>query len=302
MRRIALPFLTLPDDAINFHGWMIGDPGAPLANASDILDNWDYERDLEVSAEIEVEFSKAAQSLDLPEDELKLAVGLARGTGAGSIPRNVNRLGSTVLDQGRQSAILSSVLPGSGLSARIMLELQITLEAPLGSGGVLAPKERGSRLWRTRRDILIEDGGDSRFPIELLSFSENFAGRPEQFAPWFLHWKPGNLETDFGGGVRLYVNSDFETVAERFVNGDRATLQSILGDVISQMVSVVLDQEDCEETLQTCAEGSIGGQVRAWIDLAFPGQSFGAIRSMRDHIPGRFRAALLAAADPGGDE
>ena len=297
MTRIAFPFLTLPDEAIGFGGWLVGDPGTPLKPAPDLLEGWDYARDIEVCAALDVNMPRASDALGIPQGELELFVVLSVGTGAGSKPRLVRRVAGTSIGPVRGSAQVREVISGVSLSGRLRLQLDLLLERRSGTAGVLSPRLRGSRLWRSSHDILLEDGGSARFPMELLSFSRFFRDRPERFAPWCLQWSPGNLGADFSGSVRLYVNADDETLAERFSSGDHATLQAILGDVMSQMISSVLTSEDWVDT--PFDEGTVGHQIQSWLEMIFPGQSLASLRSLRDHQPGRFHAEILAAADPG---
>jgi len=294
---IAFPFLTLPEEAIRFAGWLVGDPGTPLKPAPDLLEGWDYARDIEVCAELDVDMPTAADSLAIPRGELGLLLVLSVGTGAGGKPRLVRRVAAASIDPAVGSARMRELLPGISLSGRLRLQLDLLLERRPVRAGVLSPRLRGSRLWRNSHDILLEDGGSARFPMELVSFSRVFRDRPERFAPWCLQWSPGNLGGDFSGSVRLYVNADVEAVAERFTSGDPATLQAILGDVMSQMISSVLSSEDWGDT--PFEEGTVGHQIQAWLDLAFPGESVASVRNLRDHQPGRFQSVVLAAADPG---
>lgn len=301
-RRVALPFLVLPDDAIRFDGWMIGDPGEPLVPAGRVLENWDYARDLEVGALVAIDWTVASKALQLPVKALKLKLSLIAGTGAGNLPRLQARLFETVVDQGARECHLCGVVSGRTLSGRLRLYLQASLESPCGAGSALSPKTRGARLWQSLHDILIEDGGDSRFPVETGSFSKLFGGKPQEHAPWYLHWRPGAIQSDFSACVRLYVNSDRPEILARFVDGDEHTLQAIMGDVMSQMVEFALDQEDADESLVGCDEGSVGRQIRQWLDFAFPGQEVASIKAMRERNPGTFRAAILAASDVGSVE
>lgn len=295
-KRIAFPFLTLPDSAVGFRGWMIGDPGEPLMPAPDILEAWDYERDLEVQARFEIGLDAVEAELGIPMNQFSLAVAFKIGTGAGTLPRKLMRSAVEMVDEDGKAEI-STVLYGAELSGRLRLDCSILLESvPETPTSPLAPTELGARLWNTRKDILLEDGGDSRFPIEMLSFSSAFSGQPQQSAPWFVNWKPGQLEADFGGSVRVYINSDEETLAARFAEGDPLSLQAILGDVMSQMVEGVLEDAESGDLLDACPEGSVGQQVRNWLDFAFPGQTISSIRALREVTPGRFRAAILAAA------
>ena len=79
--RIAYPFLTLPDGAVGFRGWMIGDPGEPLQPAGDIFDGWDYECDLEVHTECRFNFERVADALGVTASDAVLRVTLKAGTG-----------------------------------------------------------------------------------------------------------------------------------------------------------------------------------------------------------------------------
>jgi len=294
---IAFPFLVLPDDAIRPESWMIGDPGHPLHAAGDILEHWDYARDLEVSTTVSIDMDIAAKALQLPRASLQLKLVLLVGTGVGNLPRRQDRLVDTILNADSSEAHISAIISGRTLSGRIRLTLQVLLEAPTVGGTQLSPVTRGSKLWRSHKEILIEDGGDSRFPMETASFAQIFKGMPQERAPWYLHWRPAVLHADFSGSVRLYVNSDQKGLAERFAAGDPFVLQAMLADVISQMSSSVLDHDDGVELLGECEEGSVGGQILHWLDLAFPGQDFSSIGVMKNQFPGRFRAAILAAAD-----
>jgi len=300
--RVAFPFLVLSDLAVRVDRWMIGDPGQPLQAATGILEHWDYARDLEVDSVISIDWKLAAETLQLSGDELRLKVVLSAGTGIGKLPRRQDRLREEMVDATVPEIRLTSVIPGRALSGRLRLSLQILFEGPVDAGTSLSPRVRGARLWQSHLDILIEDGGDSRFPVEAVSFSHCFKGLPQEAAPWFLHWRPNALQADFSGSVRLYVNSDQEKIAARFVDGDEPTLQAILGDVVSQMTASVLDQDDCADTLVECEVGSVGHQIRGWLGLAFPNQDVSSIRAMRARFPGRFRAAILAASDVGVPE
>lgn len=295
-KRIAFPFLTLSDRTVGFQGWMIGDPGEPLQPTPDILEAWDYERDLEVRAPFKIDLDAVEAELGIPRNQLGLAVALKVGTGAGSLPRRLMRPAVELVDEDGMAEI-SATLYGAKLSGRLHLECSILLaNVPEAPASPLAPTTLGARLWSARKDVLLEDGGDSRFPIEMLSFSSAFAGQPQQDAPWFVNWSPGQLEADFGGSVRVYVNSDDETLATRFVDGDPLSLQAILGDVMSQMVESVLDDVEVGDLLDACPEGSVGQQVRNWLDFAFPGQTVTSVKTLKEVAPGRFRAGILAAA------
>lgn len=299
MSKFALPFLTLSDEVVRQEAWMVGAVNEPLQPASDVLEGWDYAQDIQVRTKIKVDFQLAAQRLDIPTEDLRLAVVLALGTGAGNYPRRSDMVYTNTLDYRNPTCVIEKVLSGHQLSGRLLLDLRILLEGPLGRRG-LSPSKRGSRLWGSRQNILIEDGGAARFPVELASFSQSFEGRIEHNALWYLDWRPRTLDADFSGNVRLYINADNRIVAERFEQGDPAMLQTIVADAMGQLLDVAL-AFDGEWEAEDYSEGTVGWQAITWMELAFPGKSFAEVREQKAYFPGRYRAAILAAADVGGE-
>lgn len=299
----ALPFLSLPDEALTLGSWTIGQAGEPLLPMNPILDEWDYAADVELRGSISIDMRGAAKILAIPEEELKLAVVLKIGTGRGRFPRTVERVSSRLVDAATDQPVeLHAIIPGNTLSGRLHARIDVLLAAPAESASILSPTRTGSRLWSHEFSVELEDGGDNRFPIEVVSFTETFPSHRHVTAPWYLSWRPGGLTADFGGSIRLYVNSDHEELAERVVEGDTLTLQTILGDVMVQMVGAALDAEDLGDQLDGCEEGSVGAQIAGWLDLAFPGRELAEIRNIRRSLPGHFHASIHAAAELGDIE
>lgn len=296
----ALPFLTLPNEIVTLGPWMIGQVGAPLLPIKPNLDGWDYATDLELQSSLSIDMRGAAEVLAIPEQELKLAVTLNVGTGRGRFPRTTRRISSYVLDSEAEQLIeMRAMIPGNMLSGRINVRIEVLLAAAPASGSILSPNCVGSRLWSEEISVELEDGGENRFPIEVVSFTETFPNHGHRTAPWYLAWKPGGLAADFGGSIRLYVNSDHRELAQRVVDGDDITLQAILGDVMVQMINAALDTDDSAEQLRECEEGSVGAQISAWMELAFPQRSLSEIQNMQRNLPGHFHAGIHAAAEVG---
>ncbi|RKT75901.1 hypothetical protein BJ925_2417 [Rahnella aquatilis] len=302
MSRVAFPFLIIPEETVKFEGWMISDLNGIEALSPSILNNWDYERDIQVRLKISVDFQTIANFLGFDPSDLTLAVVLYVGTGAGSLPRRINKAETSYFDKNCTEVMMKTLLIGRELSGQLRLDLQIVLQSPINSGGILSPKYIGSRLWQSHLNILLEDGGDSRFPIELARFTERFAGKTEQNALWLVDWQPEYLHADFGGNVRLYVNSDYPDFANRFVLGDAKTLQVMISDVMTQMIEHIIELGEDDIWLSVFEEGSVGYQTRIWLEWAFPGHSLASVKKLKDYNPGVFRAAILAVADIGEND
>lgn len=263
---------------------------------SEWLADWDLARDIIIRRRVQVDFDLAAVQLQLPADEIELSLLLRIGTGAGRMPRRINDRTVQVMDRENSDVLIEEAVRGSALSHRLIADTHLLLSVLPPTLGTLSPRTAGARLWTDRLDIRLE-GEEPRFPMEIMSFGDRFAGRLDAHALWYLHWVPGNLDRDFGGAVRLFVNSDRPDFADRFIMGDRATLQVVLADTMLQLVGAALSHDDLDAIIDDAEEGSIASQVGFWMRLAFPGQKSAQVRSLLASHPARFHAALVAAAD-----
>lgn len=300
MNRVAYPFLRIPEDAVEFSGWFIGDPGAPLLPASDVLADWDYARDLTVRANLNIDWPAASLALGFGDESWSAMAQLVIGTGQGHLPRQIRYATQQHLSNLSHTANLEFVIPASSLSAQLVARIEILLIAPSASASPLSPRMKGARLWTQELDVLIEDGGSSRFPVSSISFKAAFADKPHEFAPWYVQWRPEDIAGDFSSKVVLYVNSDEKEFLEKFLQGERATIQSVLGGVASHICSTILLRKDEDLDLDVFEDGSVGAVVRHWLQQAFPNEGgTSGIVKLLENDPGAFHASLIASADVG---
>jgi hypothetical protein len=303
MTHVAFPFLTLPDAMVIATPWSTVDEHGAAVEVGNHLAGWDYAVDLAVQRTVSLNRAFSHDVLGVDPEDLDLALIVRIGTGSGSMPRRLETLFSRSIGTDR-SVLINHAIGGRRLSQRLLLETTIVLGAEARPIKRFAPTAAGSILWRDRIDVALE-GQAPRFPMETVSFSERFKGRAEQTSPWLLHWLPGQLHRDFGGAVRLYLNNDHTTFMERFTAADPLTLQVALADVITQILSYAIVQDDLEEQLADCEATSVAGHIATWLRLAFPDHDLVNVRTLHDYERGRFNAAILAMADPnllGGDE
>ena len=300
MSKIAYPFLRIPKDAVEFSGWFIGDPGTPLLPASDVLTDWDYARDLTVRANLKIDWPAASLALGFGDGSWSAMAQLVIGTGQGHLPRQIRYVTQQPLSDHSSVATLEFIVPGSSLSSQLVARIEIVLSAPAASASPLSPHMKGARLWMHELDVLIEDGGSSRFPVSSISFKAAFADKPHEYAPWYVQWRPEDIGGDFSSKVVLYVNSDEKEFLDRFLQGERATIQTVLGGVASQMCSTILLCKDEDLDLDVFEDGSVGAVVRHWLQQAFPSEvGIAGIVKLLESDPGAFHASLIASADVG---
>lgn len=298
MQRIAFPFLTLDQTAICPQPWALLEEGAETPIADAWLPDWDAARDLRLRRLVTTDLDRAADLLSMPIDDGALELVIRIGTGTGNLPRLIIATSKLPLTRMEPTVVIDEFVPGHSLSQRLFLDTLVLLRRPR-DGSPLSPSHAGSKLWTDQIDLRLE-GEEPRFPMEAVSFLERFAGGPETYAPWLLHWTPGNLHRDFGGSVRLYLNSDRADVTDRLLAGDRGTTQVVLADVMTQVISASLRQKEFERLAVDADPCSIAGRAAHWIRLAFPGKDIAAVRSMIDLRPSTFHAGILAAADIAG--
>lgn len=290
MKHVAFPFLTIDDQMVDATAWSLLDEAGNAQAMGEYLTGWDYARDLRISRMIGLSGELEEERLGLLQGKAHFSVIVRLGTGPGSLPRRCWTIARQDVRLGDR-IIIDQHVPGRQLSQRLRLETTIILAGAEGRTSRFAPWRPGSVLWRDEHDLMLE-GNSPRFPMEIVSFRERFAGRPEAGALWHLHWRPGNLHRDFGGSVRLFLNNDRQDFIERFTGSDPQTLQCTLTDVITQVLSRALHDEDLEDALAECEETSVAGHVAAWFDIAFPGENLSAIRNLHLVSPGHFHAAI----------
>ncbi len=299
---MAFPFITIPDELVEFSPWMIGPVDEPLQPANAIFENWDYARDIEVCCGLNLRITDLSDHLQIPLHELRLEVVGRAGTGKGRFPKTVFEIDRRDINSASAKIEIRGKVKGSILSARLNLECAIILASAPGSCQPFSPMKPGSRLWSRHIDILLEDGGDSRFPMESVSFKSAFPGKPHQGAPWYFYWYHGNYHMDFAGSTRLYVNRDMARMHERIVEGDPFILQPVVYDVMSQILEVAAADDLFWENFSEYSEGSIGAQAVHWLGMAFPGKSHESIKSLLKNDPGCFHSSILSVAEMEDDQ
>lgn len=288
-RRTAAPFRTL-DAALDARPWMITIGDQPPVPLGDITPDWDYASAVRLERVIGLDAPLAAQDLGFADTPLDLEVLVEIGTGPGDLPREIVHRARVPLAPDGPCRIAIDLDPAR-LSAQLSLRTSVLLASAAGPADPLAPRKTASRLWDERCITRIE-GDDPRFPMEVISFSRVFAGRPHEAAPWMLSWSPASPGRDFHGAARLYLNADEEDFVERVRQGDALTLQAIMGDVVSQICETAL-RAGWHEDFDSAEPASLAARVAHWLGQAFP--DVAAARAALENRPGEFRSAVLSS-------
>ncbi len=297
MRRVAYPFLTLSDAAVQAAPWSCSLNGDDWQVAGEFLADWDAESTTRFRRTLAIDPKVASSELGVVADHLALSIGLRVGTGPGRIPF-VLRRECHRLSHGTWKQELEIELAGHQLSATIDLELYVILAAPPRQYAQLSPRQVANRLWSDTLRVRIE-GEEPRFPIELADMRQLIGDTSAASAPWYLYWSPLDWNRDFHGAVRLYLNKDDSGLVSRVMESDEPTLQTVLADVMGQICERLLTESEAAGIIAEAEPGSIAAQASAWLGTAWPGKDIAFIRSLRDNRPGQFRSAFLVLAELG---
>ena len=295
-RRIAFPFLTLSDSAVETTPWSCALNGGDWTPAGDYLPDWDAASVIRLRRTVRLDPHVAADDLGIIAKNLRLALGVRVGTGPGRLPRLILLRTCRELTDNNWHEEFDIEVTGEQLSLVLDIQTQVTVAAQLKDGGPLSPKRIADRLWSDTLRIRLE-GEEPRFPIEIVDMQTLLGGTIPASTPWYLQWSPLDWNRDFHGAVRLYVNKDLDGFIHRIEQHDGPTLQAVLADVMSQVCQRLLIDSEVQEIMAGSEPGSLGGQATSWLNRAWPDKNAAFIRSVLETRPGTFRAALLAMAE-----
>jgi hypothetical protein len=287
MSTIAYPYLRLTSAAVAAGDWSFADGSA----APDVMAHWDYGRDIKLQRVVTIDLARASAELMIAQDDLHLAVVVsgASGGAAGQRDRRVVARASFAPDA--TSVTLRVTLEGAGLSAALALMTDIVLSRAPQKPARLSPQDPGLRLWSDRSTFQLETAA-SRFPIEAADFRTMFPGHAGDA---LFHLDCGDdLDHDFAGAVRLYINSVQSEFVQRVEAGDPVTLKLVMAPVMSQILRMALASDEFDPAAKT--PGSIGAVALAWAELAFPAHPIETVRAIARHDDAQFESAMSALA------
>ena len=297
-RRIAFPFLTLSDAAVQSEPWHLSLNGGDFKPAGDFVPDWDAASEIRIRRSLGIEPRIAADDLGINVGNLRLAVGVRIGTGSGRLPRLILLRECRRLRPGRWREGFELLVPGDRLSLVIDVQTQVLLAGTPVDCGVLSPRRVANRLWSDTLRVLLE-GEEPRFPMEVANFRTLLGNAPAAGAPWFFHWSPRDWNRDFHGAARLYLNADKPDFIKRIEEQDGPTLQVLLADVMGQICERLINDPEADDVMSEAEPGSLGAQATSWLGRIWPGKDAAFVRSILEQRPGRFRAAFLEIAELG---
>jgi len=288
MSAIAYPYLRLTDGGLS--PWLVSRDGEAAVPLEDVVEAWDYGVDLVLERTLSLDVPGALASLGLTEGELGLVV--TAGTG-GPRGERIRRIVWRDQVAGSEAREITISLNGADLSQVLTLTTEVVLLRGEG-GGPLSPGAPQARLWRDSFRVVLEPDV-RRFPIEAASFRELLRDQPSE-ALWHLDWSVADLDRDFAGAVRLYLNSDHPDFVARVGAADEPVVQLLMGAVINQLARGALETDTFSLAMAAEQPESLGGAVAGWLQQAFPNLALETLRTLARNRPAQFETAVLSVA------
>lgn len=299
-RRVAFPFLTLSESAVDAETWSLSLNDSEWQTVSEFLPDWNPSSMIRLRRRVRVDPKVATQDLCLDASDLCLSVGVCLGTGQGRLPRLIFFRECHTLELDIWEVEFEVEVRGDALSSVLDIFTQITLASAASTVGPLSPQRFGDRLWTDRIRIRLE-GEEPRFPIEIADISVLLDDTAAVLAPWYLHWSPRDWSRDFHGAMRLYLNSARADFIAKIEGEDPHMLQLLMADVMGQVCERLIMDPEAAELFGAPEPGSLGAQASSWLRKAWPDRDVSFMRSLLESRPGMFRAAFLTLAELGAE-
>ena len=284
------PYLLPSSERISVTEWrqQINDEEAPL---QELLSHWDPGMSLHVLIMAAVDIDAIRTDCHLTSDDiLRLAITwYSPGTGL--------RGHGGYIDLSSSSSFplkLDLCIPGELLADRVRIEVCLVLARTGKSTFALAPRRPGSILWREEKTIILE-GQASRFPTELIDFSES-PYLPEN-ASWYLEWDWEDFNQMALGSMRLLINSKNDRVKRAVTEtnaADEVIRDIIRFDVGRTMIIGALNNDAFVQSSASYVDGSVGSFTRRLLRTLFPEEDLEGIVQLYQQNRSIFESELQA--------
>lgn len=290
--RIAFPYLKVASDLVHASDWALEVPGSAPKTVGVGIPGWDYQQDLVLVREIRIPIEKCLKSCGLAmASGASVRLSIECETGPTGYRWLAHALGP--MQSGSLEETIRVSLNGNTLAGAVTLTTGLHLENPGSRSESLAPHRPGTRLWEESRTIQLE-GSMGRFPMEAVDFQAAFGHLNLGAARWILYWEPRRWDWAFLGNVQLFLNSaDSELMTD--IQEERAPLlAAIISDVVRQMTTALIVDEEFREEMSKLPDWTVGGVVRDWLELAFPEDPPDVLVGRVRENPGQFEARVQA--------
>ncbi|NIK58248.1 hypothetical protein [Kribbella shirazensis] len=292
MTRRAMPYRLPASETVNVGGWVLA-LGDELIPMPDRLPDWDYQTNLVIRRDVEIDTKSLRVGAGLsPDVPLALAVvWTASGSGLKAAGYRTALSGPD-----RDVCQVEVRIPGTEVGGRLTLETAVVLDSRNVEQTAATPRRAGSVLWRDSHEVQLQ-GDAPQFPISVIDFGKT--SFPND-AAWHVQISTNLMSATMGGMILLVNERNLATVralqnAARPRTVDKAILSAVYCDVARTMVEHGLRSDELVDGDTSYPEGTLGATIVSLLDRFFPGVSREDLKLRMEHSPTHFASELRAA-------
>lgn len=299
-RTQAFPYLRPVEDPLAAcGGWMLHDADAEAVALPGHIEDWDYQVDIRLSRDVEVNRGGIIHDCGLdPDSKLTLKVSV-HSPSADLRKRQVSHvLVEEVIGPEESTQIpLAVSIPGSTIFTAFELVTEIMLSRDQEPETCIVASAAGTRLWKESTRVRVE-GSMGRFPVQ----EADLAKRGYKGCGWQLVWNAGDWDTDYFQGLLLLLNTGNPVVKKTIKDKDPMFEAMMRYDVARQLIVSGLRSEDFMSRHEGFDEDSVGHFILTLIHRCFPDSDIDHIATRFEASPGDFEASLQHALAMMGEQ
>lgn len=247
-----LPHRSASEHSVTWGSWWYALGSEERHDLEDLVTGWDYATPLRFGTHFSINIAELMSSTGLDPSSVDVVI---MADCSAVQQRFVSRTAITdAITGGREGVI--SLSPGT-VAQEVKLSAHLVLgRAPLNAGPRVAT-EVGARLGSSPTVRAILEGDASRFPTEIMRFSETNYGN----APWTLTAYFDDLNDSFMGTVRLLVNSEHPLGNEVIQSSSPSIAASLMRLEVTRALIGEIEHRDFHTLSAQWEEGSVGAII-----------------------------------------
>lgn len=245
-----LPHRSASEHSVSWGNWWYSLASEDRHDLEDLVTGWDYATPLRFGTHFSINTAELMSSTGLDPSSIDVVV---MADCSSVQQRFVSR---TAITNEREGVIF---LPPGAVAQEVKLSAHLVLgRAPLNPGPRVAT-EIGARLGSSPTVRAILEGDASRFPTEILRFSETNYGN----SPWTLTTYFDDLNDSFMGTIRLLVNSEHPLGNEVIQSSSPSVAASLMRLEVTRGLIGEIARRNFHTLSAQWEEGSVGAVVDA---------------------------------------
>ncbi|MBB1053150.1 hypothetical protein [Dietzia sp. B44] len=244
------PHRVASSHSITWGNWWYSLGSGEQFNLDDLVEGWDYATALKFGTRVFIDADEIQASTGLDLEFIDLVI----MADCSSVQQRF--VSTTVLANKLEAEI--TLQPGT-VAHEVKLSAHLVLGRSPRPTGNRSAAEIGARLASSPPTRAILEGEGSRFPTEILRFSETNFGN----APWTITAYFDELNDSFMGTIRLIVNSEHPLGAEVIRTKSSAVATALMRLEVTRALIGEISRRDFQLMANGWDEGSVGGVVDA---------------------------------------